>query len=65
MPNSAAWRWIEIDYLINSVIIAICVVYVKRDLESERQSYLSYNDQIDQLNEELFQKRKKLLEQRQ
>ncbi|UXP31105.1 hypothetical protein N6H18_12165 [Reichenbachiella agarivorans] len=62
--NSAAWRWIEIDYLINSVIIAICVVYVKRDLESERQSYLSYNDQIDQLNEELFQKRKKLLEQR-
>ncbi|RJE74390.1 hypothetical protein BGP76_14605 [Reichenbachiella sp. MSK19-1] len=52
------------DFLINVVFVAICIVYVKKDMEQERITYYQYNGQIDRLTQELNDKRKMLLEQR-
>ncbi|MCV9385647.1 hypothetical protein [Reichenbachiella ulvae] len=63
-PEAATSFWMNVDYLMNSVLIAICILFVKDDLESERITYDQYNEQIDRLTEQLFEKRKKLLHQR-
>lgn len=56
--------WMQMDYLMNSVIVAICMIYVKDDLEAERQTYDQYNVQLDRVTQQLFEKRKQLLTQR-
>lgn len=63
-PEEATGFWMNVDYMMNSVLIAICVLFVKNDFESERITYDQYNEQIDRLTEQLFEKRKKLLHQR-
>ena len=52
-----------VDYIVNSILIAIGIVFLKKHFDRERNQIKEHNEQLDSINEELYAKREKLISQ--
>jgi len=52
-----------VDYIFNSILIAIGIVLLKKHFDSERNQIKEHNTQLDNINDELNAKREKLISQ--
>ncbi|PIB34545.1 hypothetical protein BFP72_03525 [Reichenbachiella sp. 5M10] len=55
---------VVISYVINMVLIAVTVIYLKRFYDQRRTLYYQHNSELDQVNETVLARRMKLLHQR-